>query len=182
VGGDHQPHGGGSARPSGRPALTRQDRAETFLAEQLASGPKRVEDLRDLADARGLAWRTVQRASESLEVEVERRPEPGKRGRGPSWWSLPSTGQPIHAATNTGPDGAYSSGEKPQVSEPEASLNGIRAKAPSVLEGGAQSVLGSHGSRIWCCGRCGLATSYRVVASYPHTNCGGLFQAAETVR
>ncbi len=152
-----------------------QDRAETFLAEQLAGGPRPAEDLRDLAEARGLAWRTVQRASESLQVEVERRPAPGRRGRGPSWWSLPNKRPGIRAATNSAPDGAYSSGEKPQVSEPEASPNGIRATAPSVLNLGAQSPVGRS---VWRCDGCGVERTTDLTG-FRHADCGGHFQPTE---
>jgi AAA domain len=160
--------------PVDRPS-PEQDRAETFLAEQLAGGPRPAEDLRDLAEARGLAWRTVQRASDSLEVEVERRPAPGKRGRGPSWWSLPNKRPGIRAAANTAPDGAYSSGEKPQVSEPEASPNGIRAAAPSVLNLGAQSPVGRS---VWRCDGCGVERTTDLTG-FRHADCGGHFQPTE---
>lgn len=120
-------------RPLERPS-PEQDRAEEFLADQLDGGPRRADDLRDLADARGLAWRTVQRAMEALQVEVERRPEPGKRGRGPSWWSLPNRRHGIHAAPNNEPSGAYSDDGKPQVSEPQQPPDGIRANTPSLLD------------------------------------------------
>lgn len=116
-------------RPLERPS-PQQEQGEAFLRDQLADGPRRAADLRDLADARGVAWRTVQRAAEALEVDVERRPEPGKRGRGPSWWSLPNTRHPIHATVNDPPFGAHSSDENPQVSEPEQAPDGIRANAP----------------------------------------------------
>jgi len=106
-------------RPLERPA-PEQDRAEAFLEAELADGPRLAEDLRAVAEARGLAWRTVQRATEALEVEVERRPEPGKRGRGPSWWTLPSTRQGIRAATNTDHVAPNSKCEDVQVSGLEA--------------------------------------------------------------
>jgi len=72
-----------------------QDRAEAFLVHALANGPRRAADLREQAESKGLAWRTVQRAAEALEVDMEQRPEPGRRGPGPSWWWLPGVeGEP----------------------------------------------------------------------------------------
>jgi AAA domain len=122
----------------GRPLPERpspqQDAAEAFLAQQLAKGPRQVADLRDLADARGLAWRTIQRAAGDLEVKVERRPEPGKRGRGPSWWSLPNTRQEVRATSKHSPDGAYAGEGNAQVSKPEEAGNEIRANAPTLLD------------------------------------------------
>jgi putative DNA primase/helicase len=37
----------------------------------------------------------------------------------------------------------------------------------------------SNAQRSWRCQRCDHETTYRVVASYPHTNCGGLFAPVE---
>jgi hypothetical protein len=121
--------GGPVERPS-----PQQDQGEAFLRDQLAGGPRPVADLLDLAEARGLTRRTLYRAADALQVEMERRPEPGKRGRGPSWWSLPNTRHPIHATTNHTRSGAYSNGGNSQVSEPQKTGNGIRATAPSLFD------------------------------------------------
>lgn len=117
-------------RPLERPAPER-NRAEAFLREQFADGPRRVDLLRDTAEAQGLNWKTLQRAADALEVDSERRPEPGKRGRGPAWWWLPNTGRGIEDTPNTHPHVLNSSAVNPQVSKPEAPPDGIEGMGTS---------------------------------------------------
>jgi hypothetical protein len=114
-------------RPLERPAEA-QDDAEAFLARELAKGPRQRQELYDLAEVAGLAWRTVQRAAAALEVKVDRIPEKGKKGRGPSWWSLPNTRHDQHNTL-----GAYSTELEPQVTDLQERGNGIGATAPSLL-------------------------------------------------
>jgi putative DNA primase/helicase len=127
----------------------KQDKAEAMLRALLADGPKLRSWIQEQTERKRLSWKTVQRAADALEVEAERRPEPGKRGRGPSWWSLPNTGhedatepgeqgevspQVSDAATSPGIQGAidltahdlYSSAANPQVSGHVPSPNGIQ--------------------------------------------------------
>jgi hypothetical protein len=111
-----------------------QDRAEAWLRDQLGRGEQLADDLKQKAKAQDLAWRTVQRAAEALEVKSEQRPVPGKRGPGPSWWWLPNGRRGMGAATNTTPNGAHSGKGNPQVSEPEPGQNGMRASAPALLD------------------------------------------------
>jgi putative DNA primase/helicase len=76
----------------GRPverAAPKQDGAEALLQEALAGGPRARAFLEQLAKRKGVSWRTVERAKAALEVIVERRGEPGKRGGGSYWWRLP---------------------------------------------------------------------------------------------
>ncbi len=59
--------------------------AETFLKALLADGPMAAKDVKEAAEANGLAWRTVRRAQKALGVKVAR------SGFGPEgqWtWSL----------------------------------------------------------------------------------------------
>jgi hypothetical protein len=68
----------------GRPverAAPKQDEAETFLQDALAGGPRPRAWIEKAAAAKGISWRTVERAKAALEVIVERRGEPGKLPR-----------------------------------------------------------------------------------------------------
>lgn len=69
-----------------------RDEAEAWLAEQLAVGPVPSEDLQRRARADGIAWRTVRRAKDTLEVSA-RRHGFGADGR---WvWELPEGAESI---------------------------------------------------------------------------------------
>jgi AAA domain len=66
------------------------------------------------------------------------------------------------------------------------SLNGQdHAKVPKVLGDGDVGPSGpspgpsADPPSVWRCGRCGFQTTHRTVATYQHTNCGGLFQKVE---
>jgi len=88
-------------RPVERPA-PKQEEAEAFLRQQLAAEPRPVAWLQKLAKDKGIAWGTVKRAKEALEVIVERRGEEGRRGGGSWWWRLPAGQLSIkETATNT---------------------------------------------------------------------------------
>jgi hypothetical protein len=71
-----------------RPAPKRE-LAEQILRELLAEGPRRRSEIEAAAEQEGVSWRTMETAKATLGVYDEQRPEPGKRGRGPSWWRLP---------------------------------------------------------------------------------------------
>jgi hypothetical protein len=120
-------------RPVERPS-PQQDDAVEFLRGELAGGSRPAAELREEAKGKGLAWRTVQRAAEALEVDMEQRPEPGRRGPGPSWWTLPNARHGMRATTKHEPSGAHSEVVKPQVSEPQDAGNGMRASTPSLLD------------------------------------------------
>lgn len=69
-----------------------RDEAEAWLAEQLAVGPVPSEDLQRRARADGVAWRTVRRAKDALEVSARRH----GFGEGSKWiWELPE-GEDAH--------------------------------------------------------------------------------------
>jgi hypothetical protein len=97
----------------------KRDQAEDFLYDALANQARPVVWLQAAATARGISWRTVERAKADLEVIVERRGEPGKRGGGSYWWRLPDGQLSIKTATtNTPPDGGLNRKGEPQVRAP----------------------------------------------------------------
>lgn len=51
------------------PSPKRRDEAAEFLRDELAAGPRAVEELKLAAEARGLAWRTVQDAKRAADIE-----------------------------------------------------------------------------------------------------------------
>jgi len=63
--------------------------AQEFLRVVLADGLESASEIRREADSAGIAKRTLDRARQSLGVVSERRGEPGKRGGGAWYWSLP---------------------------------------------------------------------------------------------
>ncbi|TYT27258.1 AAA family ATPase [Luteimonas viscosa] len=67
-----------------------KDEAAEWLAAMLHGGPVASKELKVKADADGIAWRTVERAKEALDVVAVRQGEPGKRGAGAWTWKLPS--------------------------------------------------------------------------------------------
>jgi AAA domain len=71
-----------------RPAPKRE-LAEQLLRELLAGGPRLRSDIEEAAEGIGIGWRTMESAKAALGVWDEQRSQPGKRGRGPSWWRLP---------------------------------------------------------------------------------------------
>jgi hypothetical protein len=79
------------AGPADRPAPKRE-LAEQLLLDQLADGPRLRSEIRETAEEAGVSWRTVETAKARLGLYDEQRPEPGKRGRGASWWRLPDAG------------------------------------------------------------------------------------------
>ena len=104
----------------GRPverAAPKQDEAETFLQDALAGGPRPRAWIEKAAAAKGISWRTVERAKAALEVIVERRGEPGKlprphghvlrdarrHPRGGAWDARGGRGAPRDGAQDPGP-------------------------------------------------------------------------------
>jgi hypothetical protein len=71
-----------------RPAPKREQ-AEQLLQELLADGPRLRSDVEEAAAEAAIGWRTMEAAKAALGVWDEQRSQPGKRGRGPSWWRLP---------------------------------------------------------------------------------------------
>ena len=74
---------------AGRPDTERRE-AKDWLREALSEGPVAVHDLQDDAEAAGMAWRTIKRAKEDLNVKSERigtvwqwRLQEGQKPRGP---------------------------------------------------------------------------------------------------
>jgi AAA domain/Domain of unknown function (DUF4326) len=115
----------------GRPldrAAPKQDEAEAFLRDALAGGPRPRAWIEKGAKAKGISWRTVERAKAALEVIVERRGEPGKRGGGSYWWRLPGGQQSINsAATNTTPDGGPNEEGETAGQEPDSDPSPINS-------------------------------------------------------
>lgn len=72
-------------------ARTERDEAADWLREVLTEGPLNAADVKVLAQRNGLAWRTVRRAKESLNVR-------SKKGamRGGWTWQLPEDVQGVH--------------------------------------------------------------------------------------
>lgn len=67
-----------------------KDEASDWLSTRLADGPKAQKDLAEMAKADGIAWRTVERAKESLGVMAYPERSKGKgRGNGRWMWELP---------------------------------------------------------------------------------------------
>lgn len=66
-----------------------QDEATEWLADTLANGPVAARDLKRYASDAGLAWRTVERAKQSLGVTAKRA-STGNSGAGVWLWTLPN--------------------------------------------------------------------------------------------
>lgn len=65
--------------------------AEQMLREMLADGPRLRSDIKTAATHRPIGWRTVEAAKATLGIRHSQIPEPGIRGPGPCWWSMPDT-------------------------------------------------------------------------------------------
>jgi hypothetical protein len=73
-------------RPTGDERSAREEAAD-ILREELRNGPRKADDLQDVADRLGVSWRTVQRASRDISVEKEK-----VGGSDGFWrWSLPES-------------------------------------------------------------------------------------------
>jgi hypothetical protein len=71
-----------------QPRKSAREQAESFLLDALDRGPVKVTTLQDLAENKGLAWRTVNRAKTNLGVIAR------KEGFGGGWvWALPEERQ-----------------------------------------------------------------------------------------
>lgn len=68
--------------PAGKTGATRSVTTKQLLESWLKDGPRPAEDIEELAEETGLAWRTVERVGEELKVRVE---DQGDR----CVWSLP---------------------------------------------------------------------------------------------
>ncbi len=66
-----------------------KDEAAEWLAAALHAGPVASKELKEKAEADGVAWRTVERAKEALDVTAIRHGEQGRRGGGAWAWRLP---------------------------------------------------------------------------------------------
>lgn len=65
--------------------------AEQMLRDMLADGPRLRSDVKTAAAQRPIGWRTVEEAKANLGIRSRQIPEPGIRGPGPCWWSMPGT-------------------------------------------------------------------------------------------
>ncbi|HVD00920.1 MAG TPA: helix-turn-helix transcriptional regulator [Candidatus Dormibacteraeota bacterium] len=64
------------------------DEAVNFLTQALASGGKPAVAVDAEARAKGISPATLRRARQTLGVKARQQGEPGRRGRGSSWWEL----------------------------------------------------------------------------------------------
>jgi phage N-6-adenine-methyltransferase len=71
-----------------------RDNAKEFLLEFLGDGPMLSADVKVAAKTEGITPKVLRSAREDLKVEIGRNVIPGKKGRGPSLWSLPNTCPP----------------------------------------------------------------------------------------
>jgi hypothetical protein len=117
-------------RPVERPA-PKQEEAEAFLRNALAAGPRPRAWVEKGAKAKGVSWRTVERAKAALEVTVERRGEPGKRGGGSYWWRLPEGQLSINSATtNTTTVGGLNEGGETAGQDADSDSGAINSATP----------------------------------------------------
>jgi AAA domain len=118
----------------GRPverAAPKQEEAEAFLKDALAAGPQPRAWIEKGAKAKGISWRTVERAKAALEVIVERRGEEGRRGGGSYWWRLPGGQVSINSATtNTTLVGGLNEGGETAGQDPDSDPGAINSAIP----------------------------------------------------
>lgn len=69
----------------------KRDAAKDLLLELLEEGPMMAADIRRTAEEEGISWRTINAAKKDLGIASEQVQEPGRLGKGPSFWSLPGT-------------------------------------------------------------------------------------------
>lgn len=67
----------------------KRDAARALLQDMLDAGPALRISIENAARDRDISWRTVETAKADLGVGDKQVAEPGKHGRGPSWWYLP---------------------------------------------------------------------------------------------
>jgi hypothetical protein len=70
-----------------------RDAAEKMLKQMLRDGPRLRTEIQEEALKRGISFGTVKTAKAVLGIIDWQRPEPGRRGAGPSRWALPNSGQ-----------------------------------------------------------------------------------------
>lgn len=81
------------------------DVACALLMGLLRDGPRRWTDIQQAAHEAHVSDRTLDTAKAAMGITSEQIPEPGNRGRGPSWWALPHTDDPtLPASTDTTPE------------------------------------------------------------------------------
>jgi RecA-family ATPase len=118
------------SRPAER-AAPKQDAAEALLQEALAKGARPRAWIEQHAMRKGVSWRTVERAKAALEVIVERRGEPGKRGGGSYWWRLPEGQLSINSATtNTDAAGGLNEGGETAGQDPDSDSGANNSATP----------------------------------------------------
>jgi hypothetical protein len=116
--------------PAERPS-PKQDQAEQLLQDALTNGPRPVSWLKQHAARKRVSWRTVERAKAALEVIVERRGEPGKRGGGSYWWRLPEGQLSINSATtNTTPVGGLNREDETAGQDLDSDPGAINSATP----------------------------------------------------
>lgn len=77
------------SEPRAREAPVR-DAAEDLLRALLADGPVRRSEIKEAATDEDISWRTIATAKKSLGIISEQHQEPGRLGKGPSMWRLPT--------------------------------------------------------------------------------------------
>ncbi len=68
----------------------KRDAAEQMLLDLLADGPVLRSEIKEVATDEGLSWRTVATARKELGIISEQPQRPGRLGKEPSRWSLPT--------------------------------------------------------------------------------------------
>jgi AAA domain len=156
--------------------------AEAFLCEVLADGPAPSKQVQAEAREAGISAATLRRAREDLKVRAYPVGAPGRRGGGVWWWSL--GGEQLNPAETDlaggeqlNPDGVpagQSVAAKDEATQPRFSC------PPSEGEQVNQQTAGPPTHR---CDRCGKTWwPPTLVATYPHTGCGGLWRPIEGAR
>jgi len=103
--------------------------AEGLLRELLAGGPVAVKDVEREVRAAGLSMRTAERAKATLGVRAERHGEPGRRGGGTWYWTLPGLRPPEHYIENV----AALIPSESEEGSPTADGGGLNGDAEEVL-------------------------------------------------
>jgi AAA domain len=156
--------------PDGR---TERDEAAEWLTAYLTvrGGEAPRRDLLKDAKAEGFSEATLKRAMRKAGVEAERS---GFQG-GSTWKLQPQSDR--HSGHSDHTFERELNGPNEGRMEPADSHS---AQSAHTLGGEPAEPNARRLDGVWRCNRCGHETTYRTVASYQHTNCGGLFQAAET--
>lgn len=76
------------------------DDAAEWLRGELADGPRRVSEIKSAGQRSGLAWRTLERAKQALNLKAKRVNDGGERGTGAWAWATPGDARPFKTASD----------------------------------------------------------------------------------